>query len=264
MKIKQTVEEYFISLLGLSKRILKSMSLENCNYTATLASTIPLGSSPGNRLYDKETWNYASVVGMLLYLAGNTRLDISYAVHQASRFSHDPKREHGEAVKRIGRYFKGSATEDIHLKADSKLTLDACCDAPFASLWNVENAEDPISVKSRTSYVITLAGCSLTWKSKFQSSVAVSTMEAEYVALSHCMRELIPLRRLTIEVGKAFGVPERDLTIHSVMFEDITVATALAKVPKMTPRSKRIALRYHHFREEVQKGNIRFEYISTK
>ena len=70
----------------------------------------------------------------------------------------------------------------------------------LAGLWNVENAEDPISVKSWTGYVITLAGCPLTWKSKLQTLIAVSTMEAEYIALSHCMRELIPLRRLTKEV----------------------------------------------------------------
>ena len=89
-------------------------------------------------------------------------------------------------------------------------------------------------------------------------------MEAEYIALSHCMRELILLRRLTIEVGKVFGVPERDLANYSVMFEDNTGATSLAKAPKMTPRSKHIALRYHHFWEEDQKGNIRIEYVSTK
>ncbi len=118
-------------------------------------------------------------------------------------------------------------------------------------------------VKSRTGYVITLARCPLTWKSKLQSLIAVSTMEAEYIALSHCMRELIPLRRLIKEIGEVFGIPEGDLAIHSVMFEDNTGAISLAKVPRMTPRSKHIALRYHYFREEVQKGNIRIEYIST-
>ena len=201
---------------------------------------------------------------MLLYLAGNTRPDLSYAVHQAARFSHDPKKEHGEAVKRIGRYIKGTADQGIHLKAGAKLTLDAYADASFAGLWNVENAEDPISVKSRTGYVITLAGCPLTWKSKLQTLIAVSTMEAEYIALSHCMRELIPLRRLIKEIGEVFGIPEGDLAIHSVMFEDNTGAISLAKVPRMTSRSQHIALRYHYFREEVQKGNIRIEYISTK
>ena len=114
--------------------------------------------------------------------------------------------------------------------------------------------EDPISVKSRTSYVITFSGWPLTRKIKLQSLVAVSTMEAEYIALSHCMRELIPLRRLTREVGEAFGVSEGDLAIHSVMFEENTGAIALAKVPKMTPRSKHIALRYHYFVKKFERG----------
>ena len=56
-----------------------------------------------------------------------------------------------------------TVTEGIYLKVDSKLTLDAYCDASFAVLWNVDSAEESISMKSRTGYVITLAGCLLTW-----------------------------------------------------------------------------------------------------
>ena len=179
MKIKLSAMGYVIYMPGLSERILKTMSLVDCNETTTLASTTPpLCSFPDSPPHDKELWNYASVVGVLLYSAGNMRLDLLYAVHQAARFSHDPKIEHGEAVKRVGCYIKGSIHEGIHLKASAKLTLDANADASFAGHGNVENAEDPISVKSRIGYVITLAGCPLTWKSKLQSLIAVSTMEA--------------------------------------------------------------------------------------
>ena len=59
-------------------------------------------------------------------------------------------------------------------------------------------------------------------------------MEAEYIALSHCMQELILLRRLIKEIGEVFGIPEGDLAIHSVIFEDNTGAIALEKVPRMT------------------------------
>ena len=78
----------------------------------------------------------------------------------------------------------------------------------------VYDREDPIPVKSRTRYVITFTGWPLTRKIKLQSLVAVYIKEAEYIALSHCMRELIPLRRLTREVGEVFGIPEGDLAIH--------------------------------------------------
>ena len=85
----------------------------------------------------------------------------------------------------------------------SKLSLDAYwyVDADFAGLWSSEDPLAPEIVKSRTGYVISFRGCPVYWKTKLQTLVAVSTMEAEYAALSNCMRELIHLKRLVEEIG---------------------------------------------------------------
>ena len=80
--------------------------------------------------------------------------------------------------------------------------MDCYVDADFAGLWSFEGDQDPVCVKSRTGYVLMLGGCPLIFKSKLQTEIALSTLEAEYIALSQSMRELLPLRNLLQEVGK--------------------------------------------------------------
>ena len=162
------------------------------NPTKTSSTTIVLGADDDGP--DRvEKWNYASVIGMFLYLVVNSRPDIAFAVHQCIWFSHQPKKCHEDAVKRVVRYLKGTHNKGLIFEPSGELTLEAFADAGFAGLWGVEEPQDATCVKSRTGYVIRL-GCSmLVWKSKLQTLVAVSAMEAEYVALSACMRELICL-----------------------------------------------------------------------
>jgi hypothetical protein len=72
------------------------------------------------------------------------------------------------------------------------MTVDCYVDADFAGLYGVEDSQDPISVKSRTGYVILIANCPLLWVSKLQSEIALSTLESEFIALSSSFRSLIP------------------------------------------------------------------------
>ena len=85
---------------GLIDKILETTGMKDCNPNATPALVTPLGTDLDGAPR-QDAWNYASVIGMLLYLASSTRADIQYAVHQCARFTHDPKRSHEEAVKRI-------------------------------------------------------------------------------------------------------------------------------------------------------------------
>jgi hypothetical protein len=80
------------------------------------------------------------------------------------------------------------------------LELDCYVEADFAGLWNYESDQDPVCVRSRTGYVITLGGCPVIWVSKLQTEIALITLEAEYIALSTSMRDLLPMRQILSEI----------------------------------------------------------------
>ena len=86
----------------------------------------------------------------------------------------------------------------------ASLALDCYVDADFAGLWKVENESDPVCVKSRTGYVLLLGGCQLTSASRLQTEIALSTVEAEYIALLTAMRDLFPGKALLKEIAAKF------------------------------------------------------------
>jgi hypothetical protein len=132
-------------------------------------------------------FSYSSVVGMLLYLSGHTRPDIAYVVNCAAWYMFCPKKSHEEALKQIGRYLKASCNRGLIINPSSGvLKIDVYRDADFAGMYGYEHHDDPSCVKSWTGYVINFANCPVMWQSKLQMETALSTMEAEIVAISHC------------------------------------------------------------------------------
>ena len=249
----------------LIKKVLDTVGMSECSPARTPANTVPLGRSEDSP-EPKCEWNYATVVGMLMYLASNSRPDIAFAVHQCARFAHKARAPHEQAVKRICRYLKGTAERGLILSPTDQKELIVNCyvDADFAGLWGAEDEQSPMCVKSRTGYVLTLNDCPLVWVSKLQTEIALSTMEAEYIALAQAMREVIPTRRMVTYVGEILGLIANAKPIaKSTVFEDNNGALRLATVPKMTPRSKHIAIKYHFFREHVFNGTVDIEKIDT-
>jgi hypothetical protein len=104
----------------------------------------------------KEYWSYPSLVGMLLYLSGNSRPEIAFAVNQCARYNHCPRLKHEQAIKRIGRYLKGTSENGMIIDPNEDLKLEMFADADFAGLWGFEEKDDPSSVKSRSGILITL------------------------------------------------------------------------------------------------------------
>jgi hypothetical protein len=174
---------------------------------------------------------------MMMYLSSNSRPDIQFAVHQCARFTHNPKCVHGDAtILQICRYLQGTKEKGLRFKPATDLKLDCYCDADFAGLYNVEKHDDPVCVKSRTGFCLMLGDCPLLWVSKLQSEIALSTTEAEYIALSQSLRELLPMRELFQEVGTALKLKCAIPTIlHSTVFEDNNGALSLATSPKISP-----------------------------
>ena len=149
--------------------------MSDCNGVDTPATTTPIGIDVNGDPFS-ETWQYNSIVGMLMYLSANTCPDIAYAVHQAARFSHAPSNSHAIAVCHILCYLQITKTVGLILKPDNNQRVDCYVDADFAGLFAVENNQDPISVKSCTQYVILYKGSPLLWVSKLQTQIALSTM----------------------------------------------------------------------------------------
>ena len=243
---------------GLIDKILVTCGMVDCNTKSTPCNQVPLGSDPsGDPVTGK--FEYASVVGMLMYLSSNSRPDIQYAVHQCARFTHFPKKSHEDAIHRLCRYLKGTKEKGLILKPSDDLTLDCYVDADFAGLYYVEDHQDPVCVKSRTGYCLTLGGCPLIWVSKLQTEIALSTTEAEYIALSQSLRDLIPMRRLLQEASFGLAISTTlNAKLYSTVFEDNNGALSLATSPKLSPRTKHIAIKYHHFRDSIgeEKGII--------
>jgi hypothetical protein len=169
-----------------------------------------------------EKWNYSTVIGMLLYLSGKSRPDIAFAVHQCARFTHNSRRSHAIVVKRIVRYLKGTKSKGMILHLSKSPEVNCYVDADFAGLWGAEYEQDPICVKSRTVYMLTFMSCPLLWVSKLQTQIALSTMEAEYIALSTALRDLIAIREVLKEVqSHVFSNKWGDMSysVHEKSFE---------------------------------------------
>lgn len=248
---------------GLIDKILSTMGLEDAIPSSTPALLVPLGADLHGKRF-QENYSYATVVGMCQYLQMHSRPDITYAVSQCARFTHEPKESHGRALKKIARYLKGTKNNGLIYRPSGELSLDCYCDADFCGLWGVEDPHEPISVRSRSGYVFTLGNCPVHWVSKLQTLTTLSTMEAEYVSLSTAMRELIPMRTIVSEIRETLKLDQKfKVRAHSKVFEDNNGALALAKSPRMTPRSKHIAIHYHFFREQVQNGSIEILPIDT-
>ena len=103
------------------------------------------------------------------------------------------QRSHEAALKLIGRYLLGTKNKGLIIDPTRDLKIDAYPDADFAGLYNYEDSCDPVCVKSRTGYVITVAGCPVLWESQLQTEIATSTMQAEVIALAAYCRDLVPI-----------------------------------------------------------------------
>eukprot|EP00873_Tetraselmis_striata_P010162 jgi/Tetstr1/430426/TSEL_020236.t1 len=160
-----------------------------------------------------------------------------------------PEERHWQAAKRVLRYLKGTKTLGLTFsggKADG--LLHGYCDADWAG--------DVVSRRSTTGFVFMLCGAAVSWKSQLQATVALSTAEAEYMALCAAVCEALFLRELLRELCCA----QSEAT---VIFEDNQSCIALTRNPMTHGRSKHIAIKYHFTREKVLSGEVAIEYCPT-
>jgi hypothetical protein len=186
------------------------------------------------------------------------------ASHQCARFVSDPKLSHERAMIRLVRYLKSTKDRGIIFKPQPDLGLECFVDADFAGGWTQADADNPEQVMSRTGWIIRYAGCPIGWSSKLQSEIALSTAEAEYIALSQALREVIPLITLLDELGSVFTLFTSEPNFQCKVWEDNQSCIAMAESTKFSPRTKHIALKYHHFKQFQESGRIKVSYVNTE
>ena len=189
---------------------------------------------------------YREAVGAMMYAMLGTRPDISYAVTTLSKFSSNPGSAHWEAVKKVYRYLAG--TRELWLTfggIEKELVGYADADGSMN--------EDRHALSG---YVFLVDGGAVSWSTKRQEIVSLSTTESEYVAATHATKEALWLRSL---IGQIFGA----FTDATTLFSDNQSAIALSKDHQYHARSKHIDVRFHFIRWIVEDGKIRLIYCPT-
>ena len=239
--------------------IIQDLHLQGRSNPKTMPSiTTKLLHKDTDRLDMTPYFHYRSVVGKLNFLEKSTRLDISVNVHQCTKFTEHPKRSHTEMVKQNGRYLLATCNKGLITHPKSPWHFDCWVDVDYAGNWHHSDAHiDPVMSKSRSVWVVRFAGATITWASKMQMITALSTTEAEYIALSTSLREVIPLMGILKEAQeKGLQVQYLPPKVHCTIFEDNSGALELACLPKMRPHTKHINQSFHDFREHVEHQEI--------
>ena len=130
------------------------------------------------------------------YLEKGSQSELAYAIHQCARYSTNPCKEHGDAVRWIGQYLLGTAKGGLILKPDIAKSLKVFVDSNFCGNWHKQYAGEIYSVRSRHGYVIMYAGFPIVSKSQLQTEISLSTKKSEYTGISYALREVILLMEL--------------------------------------------------------------------
>uniref|UniRef100_A0AAV1VJC0 Reverse transcriptase Ty1/copia-type domain-containing protein n=1 Tax=Peronospora matthiolae TaxID=2874970 RepID=A0AAV1VJC0_9STRA len=229
--------------------ILKRFGMDDCKAVASpVDMSSRLVSSDATTKVDAP---FREAVGALMHLTTATRPDIAFAVGYVSRFMENPQEEHWVAVKRIFRYLQGTKTHGICYKPSARIDFRGYSDADWAG--------DLTDRKSTSGYTFMLLGAPVSWGSKKQPSVSLSTSEAEYIALSLAIQEGKWIHRLLCEIVMAANEEGPELMIH----EDNQSCIKITKNPVNHGRAKHIDVKYHHIRDEVKRGEVKLKYCET-
>ncbi|GJS72156.1 retrovirus-related pol polyprotein from transposon TNT 1-94 [Tanacetum coccineum] len=246
LQIKQLDDGIFFNQSKYIKEMLKKFGLEDSKPIKTPMSTkTKLTRDEEGESVDNT--KYRGMIGSLLYLTAS-RPDIMFSVCLCARFQEDPKTSHLEAVKRIFRYIKGTTHLGLWYPKGSGIETIVYADS--------DHAGDYVDRKS-TSGVCTFMGCCLTsWFSKKQTALAISTTEVEYVSAGKACQQALWMKQALID--------------YVVRLDDISImcdnkgAINLSKNPVQHSRTKHIEIRHHFLRDNVQKGNISIEKVSSE
>ncbi|GJT30049.1 retrovirus-related pol polyprotein from transposon TNT 1-94 [Tanacetum coccineum] len=245
LQIKQMEDGIFFNQSKYIKEMLKKFGLEDSKPMKTpMSSDTKL--TKDEECESVDSTKYRGMIGSLLYLTAS-RPDIMFSVCLCARFQEAPKTSHLEAVKRIFRYIKGTTHLGLWYPKGTGIETVVYADS--------DHAGDYVDRKS-TSGICTFVGCCLTsWFSKKQTALAISTTEAEYVSAEKACQQALWMKQALID--------------YDVRLDDVPImcdnkgAIDLSKNPVQHSRTKHIEIRHHFLRDNVQKGHISIEKVSS-
>jgi len=237
------------------RNILEKYNKNNLYPKSSLLPTEKLRGND-NKATQAEITIYQKYVGLLLYLALKTRPDIAFSVQYCARYCSNPGILHFKAVDNIFAYLNKYPDLGITYNGinNNNLLLKAYSDSDWG------NCTD--SRRSTTGYITTLGNNLISWCVTLQKSVALSSTEAEYMAITECSKEVIYLQNTITSLNTALGL-NIPINIPAIM-EDNTGAIKLGHNAEFHKRTKHIDIKYHYIRELVENNKIRILYINTK
>ncbi|KAK4381916.1 Retrovirus-related Pol polyprotein from transposon RE1 [Sesamum angolense] len=246
LEVKKTGHGFFISQRSYAKNLLDRFGMGESNGIATpMEPYLKLNKEEGQPLRDER--KFRQLVGSLIYLT-TTRPEIAFSVSVISQFMQSPRSSHLDAAKRILRYIKGSLDYGLLYKNSNDFKLKGFTDADW-----VGDASDR---RSTSGYCFNIGSAVVSWCSKKQSTVALSSTEAEYMAATIATQECIWLKRL---IGDIYGKVNYTVPIEC----DNESAIRLASNPVFHGRTKHVEIHHHFVREKVLNQEVELKGIHT-
>nr|GEX06024.1 retrovirus-related Pol polyprotein from transposon TNT 1-94 [Tanacetum cinerariifolium] len=253
LQISQSPRGMFINQSKYALESLKKYGFESCDPLDTpMVEKSKLDEDKEGKAVDPL--HYRGMISILLYLIAN-RSDLQFAICMCARYQARPTEKHVHAVKRIFRYLRGTVHQGLWYPKDSSVSLTTFVDADHAGCQDTR--------RSTSGSVQFLGGRLISWSSKRQKSAAISSTEAEYIALSRCYAQILWMRSQLSDYGYGFNkIP---------MYCDNKSAIALCCNNVQHSRSKHIDIRYHFIKEQefwatttIRHYSIRFKMDNKK
>jgi hypothetical protein len=239
----------YLSQQSYIHKVLHQFQMDDCTPVTTPIDTSPMPENEADYVCPvNQRIEYQRIVGSLMYIMLGTRGDIAYAVSMASRYLSNPGPQHVNLARRILRYLKGTKTLQLTYKGQLQ-RLNGFTDADWGGCRNTR--------RSTAGYLFNIGSGAISWQSKRQSVVALSTCEAEFMGQTQATKEAIWLRRLLNELNVSQG------KAATIICGDNQGAIALSSNPQYHSRTKHMEIQ-RKWQGEVQgTGAVELNYIPT-
>lgn len=248
----------------------KSIILDQCQYARDLLKTYHLEQTPKFKtplavnpvlhpaeadevLPIKDIRRYQAILGSIMYMMVATRPDLAYAIGTVSQFSAAPSSAHMAALIRIVGYIRQTVDYKLvysRVESEHLAPLNATSDASFGTEWERHG-------HSLEGYIIKLGDHTVHWRARRQKVVARSTLEAEYIALADCTREVIIFRNLLAEL-------QRPIHGASTIYTDSRGAHDVANTDRINPSQRHHAMRIWFVRDYIRLDEIKTTWIPSE